>query len=29
MMSSGIDNTKGDALAILDADLQHPPELIT
>ena len=27
-MSAGIDYIRGDALVILDADLQHPPELI-
>ena len=27
-MTAGIDNTKGDALIILDADLQDPPSLI-
>lgn len=27
-LTAGIDNAKGDALIMLDADMQHPPELI-
>ena len=27
-MSAGLDNAKGDAVIIIDADLQDPPELI-
>jgi glycosyltransferase involved in cell wall biosynthesis len=27
-MTAGIDNTVGDAVIVMDADLQHPPELI-
>ena len=28
-MTAGLDHAKGDFLVFMDADLQHPPELIS